>query len=199
MRKQAVRPGPPGTGSLLVSADYRLAGARRGTARKRTRKQLAALDAGRRLTKAERERIALTGRKDAPEIDRAYDAAGEGDFAPLTRLSLRRASRLSMLHDAAVEEVEKTGLVVAEDVLDSNGRLVSSRRRISPAAEFALKSAETVGIAAEQMNITPRARGVAKKDDALAGFLDRQARLRESLALNAVTVEVEKIASKETP
>jgi hypothetical protein len=192
--RQPVKAGP--AGSLIVSPEYKLRGAARGKAKKRTKTQLRALAAGRRRSKADREAVTATGRKNAPEVLRAYDAAGDGDFGPLTRLSLRRQARASMLHDAALDAVEEDGLMVSEDSFDGEGRVVASRKKVHPAAEYALKSAEAFGLTADQQLMTPKARGVAKRDDRLAEFLDRQARIRSEAALNGPVADTEIVEEK---
>jgi len=178
-------------GTIVVGPGFRLSGALKGRAKKRTAKQKRALAEGRRQTKAERDAVALTGRRNAAEVHGAYDAAAEGDFGPLTRLTLRRHARASMLVDSSLDAVEADGLIVTEDAMDAQGNVIASKKRIHPAAEFALKSAETFGLTAADQLLTPRARGVAKKDDRLGEFLERQARIRGELALNGPVVDAE--------
>jgi hypothetical protein len=183
---------PLRSGALIVSEDFRLSGPAKGFGKRRTKKQREALDAGRRTSKRERAAMReMGGGLGALEVFRAYDAAAEGDFSALSRLSVRRQARASKLHDEAVAVVEREGLVIDETAMDGSGNVIATRKRIHPAADFAMKSAETFGLTADAMLLTPKARGGAKRDDALTRMLERQAQLRASLSLNPPAVDAE--------
>ncbi len=185
--ERKARPGPDGL--LIVPPGYKLGGEPKGGARKRTKKQTKALAAGRHRTGRERALVREYGRDDAPKIIEAYDAAGTGDFGPLSKLSLRRHARGSMLYDAAVEAVEKDGLVLLEEATTGDGVVIGSRRKIHPAADFALKAASTFGLDSEALLTSPKARNVSKRDDAITAHLERQREWRESAAENAAITD----------
>lgn len=174
------RPGP--AGMLIVEQGFRLGGARRGQAKRRTKRQLAALREGRSMKKADREAIEAAG-PNAPAVRDAYRATQAGDFAPLASLNLDRAARASsLLFDRALDAVEKSGSPISSEVVyGSDGKIVASRQRLHVGAELALRAAETFGISADAQGLTPRARAATKKDEGIGDFLARQAKARASL------------------
>lgn len=195
-RKPIGKLGPGG--SLIVPAGSKASGLPRGVggpkrkgAHLKTLRENARFGPMGALRGEELELARRVGPERFAETRQAYEEAAEaGNFDRLSRQSAGRMSRLANLHDAAVDSVEKDGVVIEEAMLGADGTPLSTRKKVNPAADFALKTAETLGLTAQEQLLTPAARGVSKKDEAVSRFLERQAMLRDSLKLNAVDAEV---------
>ena len=121
----------------------------------------------------------------------AYRAAAEGDFSELDRLNLQRLGELGLLHDEAVRSC-RDQLLVEEKVIDpTDGKtVIASKVKLNPLADFAIKTAPLIGVDADQMRATPRAKAVQGRDEAVRSYLERDRQASESLKLRAVEVEV---------
>jgi hypothetical protein len=164
---------------------------------KRTKKQLATLRTNGYRSNVEglkkKYRLAVEA-GDGARAEKTLAAildATEGRFDGLARVSAEKLARLHVIHDAALEEVERDGVTVEEEIVGSDGGVLSTRRKEHPALGAALRLGEVVGVSAKEQLLTPASRGAAKRDDAIARFADRQARLRESLSLNPPVVDAE--------
>lgn len=198
MRKSIGKPGPGG--SIIVPADYQPRGPARGSRGKpRTKKQLAALRTNgyRRNVDGLVKKYGLAvGRGDAGRAEETLKAiieATEGRFDAFTRINVGKLARLSAIHDAALTDVERDGVTVSEDVTDSEGRIMATRKREHPALGSALKLGDVLGVSAKEQMLTPAARGAGRRDDAVADYFSRQDRVRAFLeSAPAVDAEIVK-------
>ncbi len=202
-KKKPARPRPGPGGSLIVPANFRPRGNPRGVSGPpRTKKQLAALrtngfrNQADGLTKKYELAVERGDGKRAKETLEAILEATEGRFGALARVNAGKLARLSTIQDAALDEVEKDGVTLREDVTDSDGRVLGSRRREHPALGAALRLGEVVGVSAKDQLLTPAARGASRKDDAVVDYLQKQDKVRGWLAehppVDAEVVEEDK-------
>lgn len=198
------RPGPGGTAIVRAGTGTqgRLRGAKQeSTPARRAHSRVAALKHGetsklQHYTLEEGLGMALamrTKNKNTPATVRAYVRAMTGDTSELDALSAERLGKKAAMLDVIEARVEKDGAIVTEETRDpGTGKVISSRSRVHPGVAASIALSEQLGLTAREQLMTPASRVGAAKDDAVRRYLDRQQRLRASLAENAIEAEVVK-------
>ena len=113
-----------------------------------------------------------------PEIIAAVIAAGAGDLEKLQRLGLQALAEMEVLRRLSVEQIHRDGVVVEDQVLDRDGKVVGTRKKAHPLMENTRHFHDVLGFTAEQMQLTAKSRGQGEKDAAMTKLLARQAMLR---------------------
>lgn len=131
------------------------------------------------------EEVALTRvRQRHPEAAAVYEAVYEahinGNLEGMDLLVSNALTESELMRRMAVDEVQRRGVLVKEDLVDSDGKVIGSRLRANPASEVVIELNKQLGATAADQLLTRKARGEGAVDIALARRLARDEMLRRS-------------------
>jgi hypothetical protein len=116
--------------------------------------------------------------KEAKELLELFRLAiEEGDLSALARVQVTAIAELEVLRREAVNVIHEKGMMVQDEVIDSEGRVIGTRQRANPLLSHLENINEQLGLTASQLMISKKSRGEGAVNAATAVLQARRAML----------------------
>jgi hypothetical protein len=117
--------------------------------------------------------------KGASAVVQAYKRAiVDGDLEKHAELAVMAMSETELLRRDTVDKINEKGVMVEDDLVSSDGRVIGARFKANPLLEHVHRFNETLGFTAADLLLTPKHRGDLAVNAALAAAQLRDAKLR---------------------